>query len=395
MLRRWSITQREWIVIAALVVIAWLIFGTLVGQMINHLPSSDYFNEFQIARNIMVANRFATAHVLYETLLIALSKLLPFPLETAGTITATAFYVFAALVIYAMIRSVVGGQSWQVMGIAAGLAVGLLLAAPIILATVAQKNLYRGYVALNVTHNPTIVTLKPLALLLFAFTVGVLDQSIAHSKRNIAIGVMLIALSLLALPNLILVLLPALLILIAYFYYRHDTADLRTLLIVLVIPMGLGLVIFYAITHFLIDPQGGVQIAPLLTLQNTDRSFLTLAIKFLLSILFPLTVYVLYWREGRRAFALNLAWIMFLIGAAQMYFLAETGRQALEGNFWWSAQIGLFLLFVVSTLFWLIYFRHQPRWRGWLCLAILALHIISGVIVYAAQFQSTLVWDWW
>jgi len=395
MLRRWLITQREWLVIAALIVASWLIFGNLVGQMINHIPSSDYFNEFQIARNIMTANQFATAHVLYETLLIMLSRLLPFSLETAGYITATAFYVFAVLLIYVMIRSTIGGQDWQALAIAAVLSLGLLLAAPIILATVSQRNLYRGYVALNVPHNPPIVLLKPLALLLFAFTVGVLDYSIRYSQRTLAIGITLMILSLFALPNFILVLLPALLILIAYFYYRHDSADLRTLLIMLIIPMAVLLVLFYAITHFFIDAGGGVQIAPLLTLQNTDTSFGTLAIKFLLSILFPLTVYLLYWREAARAFALNLAWIIFLVGATQMYFLAETGRQALEGNFWWSAQIGLFVLFVVSALFWLIYFRGQPRWRGWLCLGVLALHVLSGVIVYAAQFQSTLVWDWW
>jgi hypothetical protein len=98
MLRRWTITQREWGVIAALVVVTALIFGILVRQMIS-LPSSDFSTEFQIARNIMVANRFATAHVLYEMLLIGLSRLLPFPLENAGLIAATAFYIFEALVI--------------------------------------------------------------------------------------------------------------------------------------------------------------------------------------------------------------------------------------------------------------------------------------------------------
>ena len=394
MLRRWTITQREWGVIAVLVLVTALVFGLLVSQMIS-LPSSDYSTEFQIARNIMAATRFASAHILYETLLIGLSRLLPFPLESAGLFAATAFYVFAALVIYVMIRSIVGGNDWQALVTAAALAFGLLLAAPVILATAAERNLYRGYIALNVPHNPDIVLLKPLALLLFAFTVGVIDHSIAHTRRTLRIGMGLIVLTLLALPNFMLVLLPALLILIAYFYYRHDTSDLRALLSRLVLPMAAALLIFYAITHFLIDPQGGIQIAPLLTLRGNDLSLVTLAVKFLLSILFPLTVYILYWREANRAFALNLAWILFLVGAAQMYFLAETGRQALEGNFWWSAQIGLFVLFVVSALFWLIYRRHEPRWRGWLCLGILALHILSGVIVYAAQFQSVLVWDWW
>ena len=206
---------------------------------------------------------------------------------------------------------------------------------------------------------------------------------------------MLVALSLLAMLNFVLVLLPALGIVIAYLLYQRDTTDLKTLLAALVIPMIILLVIVFIIMHFFIDAEGGVMVAPLLTLQSGNPSLASLALKLLLSLLFPLAVYGLYWREAIRAFALNLAWIVFGVGAAQMYFLAETGRRALEGNFWWSAQIGLFVLFVVSTLFWLIYFKHQPRWRGWLCLGILALHLVSGVIVYAAQFQSVLVWDWW
>jgi hypothetical protein len=394
MLRRWHISQREGAVIGLLIVASWLIFGTLVRRMIA-IASSDYSTHFQIARNIMAANQFASPHVLYEMLIIGLSRLLPFSLDNAGIIAATVFYVFAVLVIYAMIRSTVGGQDWQALGVAAGLSVGLLLAAPVILLTVPEHNLYRGYIALNAPHNPAVVMLKPLALLLFAFTVGVLDRTFRYNQRTIIIGCVLVALSLLAMLNFVLVLLPALAIMIAYFYYRGDTADLKTLLVALVIPMLVLLALVFIIMHFFIDTEGRVMLAPLLTLQNTDTRFGTLALKFSLSILFPLAVYGLYWREAVRAFALNLAWIVFGVGAAQMYFLAETGRRALEGNFWWSAQIGLFVLFVVSTLFWLIYARQQPRWRGWLCLGLLALHIVSGVIVYAAQFQSVLAWDWW
>lgn len=38
---------------------------------------------------------------------------------------------------------------------------------------------------------------------------------------------------------------------------------------------------------------------------------------------------------------------MFAIGIFQNYFLAETGRKTMHGNFRWSGQIALFLLVII------------------------------------------------
>ena len=73
-----------------------------------------------------------------------------------------------------------------------------------------------------------------------------------------------------------------------------------------------------------------------------------LGTKFVLSLLFPVGVYVLYFREARTSLRLNLSWLAFLVGASFTYLVAEKKR-VLDGNFTWGAQVALFVLFVESV----------------------------------------------
>jgi hypothetical protein len=62
---------------------------------------------------------------------------------------------------------------------------------------------------------------------------------------------------------------------------------------------------------------------------------------------------------------------------------------------WWSAQIGLFVLFVISTIFWLRHFTDRPGWRGWLCLLVLLVHVYCGYVYYTTQLQTGGMFDFW
>jgi hypothetical protein len=75
-----------------------------------------------------------------------------------------------------------------------------------------------------------------------------------------------------------------------------------------------------------------------------------LALKYLLSILFPLSVVVLY---GKRAWAdsgLKFSLLAFLIGTVYTYTLGEKLRLA-AGNFLWSAYITVFLVDFFAMVF--------------------------------------------
>ena len=114
--------------------------------------------------------------------------------------------------------------------------------------------------------------------------------------------------------------------------------------------------------------------------------------KFLLSILFPLSVYVCYFKKAMRDIPLNLCWLVFLMGAFYTYFLAEGGSSSrmFAGNFAWSGQITLFILLVASATFFIKQVRSYTclgvSWkthnRFYLCLGVFLPHLVSGVLFY-------------
>lgn len=117
-----------------------------------------------------------------------------------------------------------------------------------------------------------------------------------------------------------------------------------------------------------------------------------LAPKFLLSILLPLTVLLLYPRQALTTAAMQLAWLQFGLAAGYSYLLAETNK-TMDGNFVWSGQIGTYLLYVYATVFALS--RWTNQWRGWLCALAFSLHTISGVLffVYPSHWGTALTHD--
>src|SRR5207248_602892 len=127
--------------------------------------------------------------------------------------------------------------------------------------------------------------------------------------------------------------------------------------------------------------------------------------KFILSILFPLTVYLLYFRRATQDFALNLSWLIFLIGSFYAYFLAESGPRFDAGNFGWGAQIALFILFVWSVKFLI---RQEIATRGECvgatkrskrcvtCIMAFGLHLVSGFGWYVVYLSTLNVrYTWW
>jgi len=161
----------------------------------------------------------------------------------------------------------------------------------------------------------------------------------------------------------------------------------------LCIPMALVLVWQYAFwfgdANSLRSGAHQVVLAPLVTYAYYSSS---LGTKFILSIAFPLSLSVLYYRELRHARAAWLAWCTFLVGVIYTYFLAEqlNGQVLFDGNFWWGSQIALFILFVYCASVWLRLAIHGPRTskvtsttiRFAICSAILVAHVVCGVFAY-------------
>jgi hypothetical protein len=206
-----------------------------------------------------------------------------------------------------------------------------------------------------------------------------------------------VVLALLAKPNHVIALLPALALLTLYRLRRHEAVDWR-LLLGIALPAAVVLGVQYAATYGRAE-QGSILFAPFVV-RDFQAPRATLLPGLALSILFPLAVGGLYFRTARRNTALVLAWLAFLVGAFYTYFLAEGGYMLTHWNFGWSGQVTLFVLFVASAQH--LIGQLPPaagkitalpgRWT--LCALAFGLHLLGGVIWYTFNLSpgATLWW---
>jgi hypothetical protein len=306
------------------------------------------------------------------------------------------FEAFLALVLFVFVRAVIQRPgSLRASLWSTALALSLLLVAPIPLFAFFDRQLYFGYIAINVCHNATMAVLKPLAILLFWAGTQV------YRSRNKSIVLILLCAFLTVMtavtkPSFIFDLLPVLGLFTLYRIIKKQWVNWPLLVFGIGLPIVLSLGWQYWFTYTspsVIDPR--IIIAPFAVYQaRSDWLFA----KFLLSILFPLGVCILYFPKVRRELELLLAWPVFLLGATYSYLLAEEGVRFSHGNFIWSAQIGLFILFVFTFLFLIkqspfcsqMSPENPPRpvYKFWISVGLYIIHLIGGVVWYAYYLGS-------
>lgn len=227
---------------------------------------------------------------------------------------------------------------------AALLAIAFLLLGPVALFVTSDHRFYLGYVPANVWHNPTAILVKPLALLGFYFAARAFDGERPVGIGAVATAAALTILGALAKPSYTICLLPASAVFAAIWLLRGRKIHWGLLLAGGVVPAIAVLIWQYKFTY----PRSGsaIKLAPLLTLSLYSTH---LGWKLLLSLVFPLCAYAVHFRVATRSVRLNFAWVAFIIGETYALLLAEVPRAG-DGNFTWSAQVALFILFVESVL---------------------------------------------
>ena len=111
-----------------------------------------------------------------------------------------------------------------------------------------------------------------------------------------------------------------------------------------------------------------------------------MVLKHFLSILFPAAALVWCWHDVIRDRFYLTSLLLFLAGACQAYILAESGIRLYDGNFLWSAQLGLFIWFLASMRI-VVQRMSADANRRWSPAAIMvtvlfSLHLASGMLWY-------------
>lgn len=363
-----------------------LIFSPVLAHQVT--LNSDYGAHLSFIQHLLdegdTAGFISTVpHFLFHIAVIAVYWLLSgiATLQNAAFMVALLLYKILFLVIYLMFRAYVGRpQTFLAVVFYSGFTLVLMLVMPVNFLTPEEP--YLGYVATNVYHNPTMVVLKPLALLLFFLALNALRALSSRRISELLIYTGVTVLCIFAKPSYVVVFLPALVLVMVYRYWVKQPVNWFLLIGGIMIPASLilGLQTLLFDTSQIIFAPKAFFIA-----HSVDK----LVPKFALSILFPVSVYLVYVRCALRSLALNLAWLTFGFGTFFVYFLAEANRVR-HGNLTWSGQISLLVLFVVSALFFLDQNRELVFGRGKfrlsagfiIILVVLGLHLYSGIFWY-------------
>jgi len=271
-----------------------------------------------------------------------------------------------------------------------GFTLSLLILTPIYIIAVFDCQPYFGYIGITTYHNPTIILLKPIALLHFLCTMKAFDNHQCR-KRLITLTAILTILSVIAKPSYVICLLPSLTIFIVFKQATKQTINWRLLLAGIVLPSVAILTWQYGFTYSASEKHS-IVFSPFKVMSHYSEY---LFLKFILSILFPLCVYALYFKKAIRDHRLNLSWLVFFSGAFYSYFLCESGPRMFDGNFLWSGQISLFILFVVSILF---VIKRKIVYTGFygrdlrLLAFVFGTHVTMGMLFYVAQYWMGRTW---
>jgi hypothetical protein len=364
-----------------------LVFAPLLRRMVT---TGDFPAHADFAAQFLATGRPAVPHFAYHLLLMATRAVMPsagWP-GAAVLVTLTAL-VAAALVLAFWIAAALGPQATLPRLLLASLLPLLLLGVqPLLLPLPYGWDRWLiGYFPANQWHNPTTLLSKPVALGLFGLGWRALRRGPAASAMAVAGCAALVMVSALIKPSFVIAFLPALTIAALL---RRDVADWRLLVAGIAVPAVVFLAGQYVFYYAFNQASAGIQFAPLLVLRfYTAVDPVTLTLKLLASILFPLTVTACFpaaLRDGRLA----LAWGTFAIGAVYAYLLAEGGGHADHGNFLWSGQLAAFVLFAVAAVATLGALQQSPRrgvrLRAALCGAVLAAHAVSAVYYLRASW---------
>jgi hypothetical protein len=360
----------------------------------------EYRAEHDLGSSAARAKRYASGgqlespHFLYQGLIIFVHSLFPFiGFFSSGVLVIVASFIILGLILYFYLRPIMGErQSFTSSFITLVLVLVLLVVAPITFFTWKYSNLYFGYLTPSVYHNATINLIKPFSLLLFIIALKIFHWK-AEKKNGWTFFLMalLVFLSAIAKPSYLICFLPALGIFSIYRYFSKRELNWKLLIFGAMIPGAIALGIQFFIAYVpgidLIDyPGGGIEFAPLKVMSYLSSWLFP---KFLLSILFPLCVYISYYKEAKQNTELSISWLTFCFGVFYSYMLAESIRPY-HGNFLWSGHISLLILFITSLKFFILQIKESDQLnvrsdfstKSILNLCVLAFHFICGIPWY-------------
>ena len=239
----------------------------------------------------------------------------------------------------------------------------------------------------------------------------VFDREKSRGNNRLRIYTVLLCASVLLLTTLAklsytIALIPGCCLFAAWQTFRRKEVDWLVLVLGICVPGTLMLGLQYLLTYVGSTSDSSVSIG-FLTFMSYWIPKWRVPIQLLLSLVFPISVYILYFREARKNLYLNLSWTIFGVSTLMTYFLYETGPRIDHGNFIWNSYITVFVLMFASTLFLIgrpsseIIPSKSTAPKKLLTLSqkrkvafvFFAMHVLSGLAYYLRYMKVLPIWD--
>ena len=260
------------------------------------------------------------------------------------------------------------------------LVMAVLIASHIFLFTI-DSNVYRGYFVPTAYHNPTQQLNKLFALWIY-FVYGRHFLRTDHAaSSSVPLLAVLCVLSAVAKPSFLIAFLPA-----AALFAASDLAHRRwrqALLCLAGIGIPSALTLLWQ-TQFSADAGQGVEVAlkPFVIFSAGETLY-----KLPASLAFPLVVAVAAWWTRTSDVWLRFVWTLTGIALFVTLFVVESGQRMMHGNFAWTGQTAVFLVYVESLLFALTQLDRPWTRAAWFLFGI---HVLCGIYWYSFMFTA----DW-
>jgi len=136
-----------------------------------------------------------------------------------------------------------------------------------------------------------------------------------------------------------------------------------------------------------------VLIAPFASLLYLVKDVPTIFLYLFMSLLFPLSVHIIYWRDIKSKMEFKLAGWNFIVSLVYGFLLTEEINSG-SNNFWNGVQIANFLLFAVSAGFLgnLVLQKKEYKqhliWKEIVPLILLGAHLLCGIAYYVLSMLT-------
>lgn len=375
-----AIDQRRWSALATVVLfaVATAVFAPVFATFVHYQSGSDIAAHIGYAKALHSLADLKSPHFLFQ-LLINAAHATGVTHETAAVFLLGACYgLMAVLLMHEIhLRGLGGGSAFRT----GFLVMAVLLASHIFLATLGAAEIYVGYFTPIAYHNPTQQLNKLLGLSIWFLYAREFLNSHHASGRSIPLLAALCVLSAVAKPSFLIAFLP-----IAALYACGDLVRRRwhqafACLLGIGIPSALVLLWQTSVSSGVGEP---IEIAfmPFALFPANETLY-----KLPLSLAFPLIVAAgALWIRTANA-RLRFMWALTGLALFITICLVEAGERMNHGNFAWTGQTAVFLVYVESMLFLL-----AQRTRPWTIAAwiVFAVHVACGLMWYGSVFGD----DW-